>query len=367
MLKKLQIAAGMDRENTRYTNEGKWWSGDKVRFRAGTPEKIGGWTRFSTDTYLGTARALVPWVSLTQQKMIGVGTNVKYYIEYGGQYRDITPIRDTALLTDPFATTDTLTTVTVTDVAHGAITGDFVTFSGAAAVGGLTLNGEFEVTVLTVDTYSIVSPTPATSTATGGGASVAAAYQLNVGLAIQTPSSGWGSGGWGLGAWGTASSVADMRLWTHANFGQDLVICPRGGAIYYWAYDPLYTTRAVNISTLPGATDVPTTVNSVRVSDVSRFVFAFGCNDIGSAELDPMLIRWSDQEDAGDWSPGALSKAGSLRLSDGSEIVAHLQTRQEILVWTDTALYSLQFVGARTTGWPTSWPATSASRVPTCR
>jgi hypothetical protein len=346
MLKKVQITPGVNRENTRYANEGKWYESDKVRFRQGTPEKIGGWQRFSADTFLGVCRSLFNWVTLGGQNLIGVGTNLKFYIERGGAYFDITPIRDTASLTNPFDTTNGSPIVLVTDTAHGGITGDFVTFSGATAVGGLTLNGEYQITVLTANTYNITASSNASGTATGGG-TVSAAYQINIGNEIAVPFSGWSAGAFGLGTWGFGgTTIVEMRLWSQSNFGEDLIFAPRGGGLFYWDATGGVTTRAVNVSSLSGASAVPTVVNYVVVSDVNRFVLAFGCNDIGSSVLDPMLIRWSDQEDAGMWTPSATNQAGSLRLSRGAQIISALQARQEILVWTDTSLYSLQYLGA---------------------
>ena len=346
MLKKVQITPGVNRENTRYANEGKWYESDKVRFRQGTPEKIGGWQRFSADTFLGVCRSLFNWVTLGGQNLIGVGTNLKFYIERGGAYFDITPIRDTASLTNPFDTTNGSPIVLVTDTAHGGITGDFVTFSGATAVGGLDLNGEYEITVLTADTYNITASSNASSTANGGG-TVTAAYQINIGNELAVPFSGWSAGGFGLGTWGFGgTTTVEMRLWSQSNFGEDLIFAPRGGGLFYWDASSGVATRAVNVSSLGGASDVPTVVNYAVVSDINRFVLTFGCNEIGSSVLDPMLIRWSDQEDAGMWTPSATNQAGSLRLSRGAEIISALQARQEILVWTDTSLYSLQYLGA---------------------
>jgi hypothetical protein len=347
VLTKIALRPGVSRENTRYTSENGWWLCDKVRFRQGTPESIGGWVRVSGDTYLGIARALHVWLSLSGRRYVGVGTHLKYYIETDGQYYDITPLRETQALTDPFSTTNGSAVVLVTDTGHGAITGDYVTYSGATAVGGLTLNGEFAVTVVSANQYTITAPSPASGTATGGG-SVTAAYQLSIGAAVATPVSGWSSGAWGIGAWGVGEAAfALLRLWSHGNFGEDLIYCPRGGALYMWdasAANPL-TTRGVPVSGLPGASDVPATANSVLVSDVSRFVFAFGCPDVGSSTIDPLLVRWSDQESMVDWTPSALNQAGGLRLSIGSEIVARQQLRQEVLVWTDAALYSMQYLG----------------------
>lgn len=345
-LKKIQLKPGVNRENTRYTNESGWYESDKVRFRQGTPEKIGGWQRFSSETFLGICRSLFNWVTLGGQNLIGVGTNLKFYIERGGAYYDITPVRSSVTLTDPFDTTSGSPTVLVTDVAHGGITGDFVTFSGATAVGGLDLNGEYEITVLTDDTYNITASSNASSTANGGG-TVTADYQINIGNELAVPFSGWSAGGFGLGTWGFGgTTTVEMRLWSQSNFGEDLIFALRGGGLFYWDATGGVTTRAVYVSSLGGASDVPTVVNYALVSDVNRFVLAFGCNEIGDSVLDPMLIRWSDQEDAGMWTPSATNQAGSLRLSRGAQIISALQARQEILVWTDTSLYSLQYLGA---------------------
>lgn len=345
-VKKIQLKPGVNRENTRYTNENGWYECDKVRFRQGTPEKIGGWQRFSTATFLGVCRSLWNWVTLEGQNLIGVGTNLKFYIERGGAYYDITPIRDTETLTDPFDTTSGSPVVLVTDVAHNAKNGDFVTFSGATAVGGLDLNGEYQIAVLTDDTYNITASSNASSTANGGG-TVTAAYQISIGNEIEVPFTGWGAGVWGAGTWGAGgATLAPMRLWTQSNFGEDLVFAYRGGPILYWDATGSVTTRGVYVSSLSGASDVPTVVNSVLVSDINRFVLAFGSNEIGGSELDPMLIRWCDQEDITMWTPSATNQAGSLRLSRGAEIISAAQSRQEVLVWTDVALYSLQYLGA---------------------
>jgi hypothetical protein len=344
-LKKLQLKSGVNREGTRYSTEGGWFSCDKIRFRQGTPEKIGGWQRISSETYNGVCRSLWQWATLSGVPYLGVGTNTKYYIAYGGAYYDITPVVSTVTLTNPFTTVNGSATVTVTDVAHGATTGTFVTFSGATAVGGLTLNGEYQITVLTVDSYTITAASNASSSATGGG-TVTAAYQVSAGTEIAVALSGWGAGPWGFGAWGIGSpSAASIRIWNHQNFGQDLIYGPKGGAMYYWDATTGLTFRGVALNSLPGATDVPTVQTLFMVSDASRFTIAFGCNDYGSSDIDPMLIRWSDQESAVNWTPAATNQAGSLRLSHGSRIDATLQTRQEILVWTDTSVYGLQYLG----------------------
>jgi hypothetical protein len=324
-----------------------------VRFRAGTPEKIGGWQRISASTFLGVCRSLWNWVTLGVLNLVGVGTNLKFYIERGGAYYDITPIRDTEALTDPFTATDGSPTISVTDVAHGCVTGDFVTFSGATGLGGNitadVLNKEHQVTVVSADVYTINAGVNANATdAAGspGGGSVSAAYQINVGPEFQIPTTGWGSGTWGSGPWGTGgTSLAPLRLWSQINFGEDLVFAPRDGQIYYWDATNGLNTRGVLLSSLGGASDVPTVQKFIFVSDVSRFVFAFGCNEIGDTAQNPMLIRWSDQESAADWTPSPTGQAGSIQLSDGSELITCLQTRQEIVVWTDSALYSIQYVG----------------------
>jgi hypothetical protein len=357
-LKKLTLKPGVNKENTRYTNENGWYECDKVRFRQGTPEKIGGWARISANTFLGVCRSLWNWVTLGNLNLIALGTNLKFYIARGGAYFDITPIRATVTINNnPFALTAS-TTVTVTDTAHGCITGDFVTFSGATDIGGVgtnvtaaVLNQEFQVTVLTVDTYTItISVTPnatAIAGSPGGGAAVVAAYQLNTGSAAAIPLTGWGAGTWSAGTWGFGgTSNTAIQLWSQKNWGEDLVFGPRGGGMYYWDATTGVTTRGVDLSTLSGANGVPTKQNFVFVSDINRFVFAFGCNEIGSSVLDPMLIRWSDQESATDWTPAATNQAGSLRLSDGSEIVTAIQARQEIVVFTDSAVYSMQYLGA---------------------
>jgi hypothetical protein len=355
----------VNRENTRYASEaigavtastqvaGGWYESEKVRFRAGTPEKIGGWQRISASTFLGACRSLWNWVTLGGLNLVGVGTNLKFYIERGGAYYDITPIRDTEALTDPFIATNGSPIISVTDVAHGCVTGDFVTFSGATGLGGNitagVLNKEHQVTVVSGNVYTINAGVNANATdAAGspGGGSVSAAYQINVGPEFQIPTTGWGSGTWGSGPWGTGgTSLAPLRLWNQINFGEDLIFAPRDGQIYYWDATSGLNTRGVLLSSLGGASDVPTVQKFIFVSDVSRFVFAFGCNELGSAAQNPMLIRWSDQESAADWTPSPTGQAGGIQLSDGSELITCLQTRQEIVVWTDSALYSLQYVG----------------------
>jgi hypothetical protein len=343
-LKALRFKPGIFRENTRYAAEGGWYDCDKIRFRSGQPEKIGGWQAVTYDQFLGICRSLWPW-----EVYVGVGTNLKYYVLYG-TYFDITPLRATTTNTATFSASSGSAVITVTDNGHGCITGDFVTFSGAVSLGGnitaTVLNANHQVTVIDANTYTFVASAIANASDVGnGGGAVTAQYEVNVGDEIQNTLTGWGSGGWGSGGWGTGTaSTSNIRLWNACNFGEDLIYGPKGGAIYYWDSSAGLTTRGVNITTLPGASSPPVVANYRLVSDTSRFVLVFGTNELGAVDLDPMLIRWSDQESAAAWFPVETNQAGSLRLSRGSEIKAVAQVRQEILVWTDTALYSMQYL-----------------------
>ena len=515
-LQKILFKPGVNRENTRYTSEGGWYDGDKVRFRQGTPEKIGGWEQISGSTYYGVCRSLWSWAKLNGTPLMGVGTNLKYYIEQGFNYYDITPIRASTTLSNPFTATSGSAVVEVADTAHGAADGDFVDFTGALSLSaqtctmtianpcvvtfatftpaentavifsttgnlptgltaGLTyyvvnsgvpgatksnianapggapitttgsqsgtqsvalltgitaelLNTTHQITYIDADTYSITLPTAATAYDTqSGGTTVNTAYEIPAGPEITTAVTGWNAGGWGSGGWGVGTSSTDpLRLWSANNFGQDLVYAPRGGVIYYWnasigvvanevasisIASPAVVTVAsaiidgtaivfnttgalptgitagtvyyvknasgltFNLSATYGGADIntsgtqsgsivisqrglpitalanadgyaPSVVNFVMISDASRFTFAFGCNEIGSTEYDPMLIRWSDQESLTVWYPEATNQAGFIRLSHGSYITTALQVRQEILVWTDSSLYSMQYLGA---------------------
>ena len=356
---------GVNREQTQYTAEtvgtisanfsiaGGWYASQNVRFRQGFPEKIGGWYPLSLNTYQGVCRSLFNWFSLTGISLIGVGTNLKFYINKAGAYFDITPIRGTATLTNPFTAIAGQSTITVSATAHGAITGDFVTFSGATGLGGNitsgVLNKQYQIIVTSPNTYTFAATATANSTdASGspGGGTVTATYQINTGPAVEVPLFGWGAGTWGSGTWGNGTSTTiSLRLWSQANFGQDLVFNPQGGAIYYWAYATSISTPAVNISTLSGASDVPTVANFIFISDASRFVFAFGTNPLGGSTQDPMLVRWSDQESVTMWTPAATNQAGDIRLSRGSQIISCVQNRQEIIVFTDTSVYSFQYIG----------------------
>ena len=432
---KIIFKPGVNRENTRYTNEGGWYESDKVRFRQGSPEKIGGWTQYSSATFLGVCRSLWNWITLSAQNIIGLGTNLKYYLTIGNQYFDITPIRSTVTLSNPFTATAGSSTITVAATSHGALINDFVTFSGAVGLGGNitagVLNQQYQITsVPNVNQFTFTATATANSTdasgSPGGGSAVVAAYQVNTGPAFQTPFSGWGAGTWGGGSWGNGQAVKNnLQIWNAYNFGQNLLFGPRGSGLYYWTA-PTLSARGVALNTTGGTVtitnssstgapalitstvnlpnnssiqlgttgalptglstnttyyvvnvlgtafnvsltqggipistssdgsgtqsisllmDVPLFQNYLQVSDSSNFVIVFGTNDYGSSTLDPMLIRWSDQQSTVVWYPDITNQAGSVRLSHGSQIVTAIQTRQEIVVFTDAALYSLQYLG----------------------
>jgi hypothetical protein len=375
-LTKLQFQPGINRETTSYTNEGGWFDCDKVRFRAGFPEKIGGWQKLSQKSFLGTCRALHPWTALDLSLYLGVGTHLKYYIEEGQGFYDITPIRVTTAAGDvTFAAANGSSEITVTDLTHGAVVNDFVTFSGAASLGGNitadVLNQEYNITeIIDADSYKIEAraagtsisditvdgqlvPTPVVADSDdigNGGASVVGAYQINVGLDTSVFGPGWGAGTWGREGWGDAALIDPikdtLRLWTHDNFGEDLLINVVNGGIYYWDKTAGLGTRAVALSDLPGASGAPTIATAVFVSDVDRHVIAFGCDpltDIGTQ--DPLLIRFSNQESVTDWTPTALNTAGDLRLGSGSKIITAVETRQQILIFTDVSLHAMQYLG----------------------
>jgi len=357
---------GINREGTDYDNEGGWFDCNLVRFRKGRPEKFGGWAKDNDNTFLGTARALHPWIALAGTKYLGLGTTFKYYIEEGSSFNDITPIRLITSAGDvTFAKVGTGdATITVADTAHGAVKNDFVTFSGAASLGGninsAVLNQEYQIaTIVNVNSYTIEAKNTSGDTvlaAAGdsgnGGGSTVGTYQINVGLDVYVPGTGWGLNNWGEGAFGSAtalSSTNQLRLWTHDNFGEDVIINQRGGGIFRWVENNGVTTRAVNLSTTAGANQVPTVGLQVITSEKDRHLIILGADPIsGSARtgtVDPMLIAFSDQENALDFEPQTTNTAGSLRLSSGSSIIGAVKSRQEILVWTDTALYSMQFIG----------------------
>jgi hypothetical protein len=426
-LQKILFKPGVNKENTRYTTEGGWYECDKVRFRQGNPEVIGGWQRLSASTFLGVCRSLWNWITLNGPNLLGVGTNLKFYIEQGGVYNDITPIRASSTINNNPFTGNGTTTVTVTDTAHGGVTGDFVTFSGATGAYATTYNAQFQITVTGVDTYTISTAPTVIAAGSTGGASVVAAYQISVGSDFALPVVGWGAGPWGSGTWGSGSpTLFPMRLWSQINYGEDLVFGPRGGGLFYWDATGTVTTRGVALNTLGGTVsftnasptvvtstilftegaalqfaattalptgisaatnyyvfevngltfklldnagaavntsstgtgvyvsnivDCPVVQNTLTVSDSSRFILVFGTNDYPRPEnsyntdIDPMLIRWSGQNDIYNWTPDPTNQAGFTRLSHGSEIVCAIQTRQEIFVLTDSAAYSLQYLG----------------------
>ena len=359
-LQKYVFRPGINKEGTAYSNEGGWFNSNLVRFRKGLPEKIGGWQKASTDSFKSTGRALHAWVDLAGTKFLGLGTTWKYYVLEGSTYNDVTPIRATTTNGIVFAATNGSTTITATDSNHGAIINDFVTISGAVSLGGLitaeVLNQEYQITsVPSVNTFTFTATATANGSDTGnGGSGVDAAYQINVGLDVYVPSTGWGSDYWGSGTWGSVSALganSQLRLWSHDNFGEDLLMCVRGAGVFYWDASSGTNTRAVALSALTSANLTPTVALQIMVSDIDRHVICFGAdplNDSSTARtgaIDPMFIAWSDQENVEQWEPLATNTAGSFRLSAGSAIVGAIRARQETLIWTDTSLYSMTFVG----------------------
>ena len=360
-LTKLQFRPGINRDISSYSNENGWLDGNKVRFRFGFPEKIGGWEKYSGSSFLGTARGLHNWVALDGNIFLGIGTSLKYYIEQGLGFNDITPIRETTSAGDvTFSATNGSSTITVTDTSHGAVQNDFVTFSGAASLGGnvtaAVINQEYQIaSVPTANTFTIVAKDTSGSTVTAsasdsgnGGGSTVGAYQINVGLDNMVGGTGWSAGTWGRGTWNSSASVTvegQLRLWSHDNFGEDLLINPRDGGVYLWDKTNGAGTRAVEVSTVTGASDAPTVAKQILVSDSDRHVIAFGTNTIGTSVQDNLLIRFSDQESAVNWTPTTTNTAGSLKIGSGSRFVTALQTKREILVWTDTSLHSMTFIG----------------------
>ncbi len=440
-LTKLQFRPGINKETTSYSNEGGWFDMDKVRFRFGFPEKIGGWEPTSSAYFLGTCRALHPWVSLEGNRYLGVGTHLKYYINEGGAYNDITPIRLTTTAgdvtfdasantlssgVDAVVTTIPLTsgsgfpdtgviqigsetisyallvgnnltgcvrgfngstaashsssaavkcsTIIVTDTAHGALEHDFVTFSGAATLGDAVtanvLNQEYQIfyikdnnsyymnardvasieSITTTDGLSNSFVFATTSDSGNGGSSVVGAYQSITGLDTTIVGTGWGAGTWSRGTWGSGASLEvsgqTLRIWSHDNFGEDLLINVRDGDIFYWDKTNGLGTRAVKLSSLAGAATTPTIAKQVLVSDLDRHVIAFGCDsELNPGVQDPLLIRFSDQESLTEWNSTATNTAGDLRLGAGSEIITAVETRQQVLVFTDVSLHAMQFLG----------------------
>ena len=373
-LTKLQFRPGINKEATSYSNEGGWFDCDKVRFRTGYPEKIGGWVKKGSNSFLGSARALHAWQTLALDQFIGIGTHKKYYIEQGEAYYDITPVRLTTSAGDvTFSATNGSSTITVTDANHGAFVGDFVTFSGAVSLGGnitaAVLNQEYEIqSIVDTSNYTILAREVATlsqitvdgtytptqvnanSSDTGnGGSSTVGAYQISGGLDTGVGGNGWGAGTWGRLSWGSGASLTIeglLRLWTHDNFGEDLLINVRNDNIYYWDRTSGLTSRAVKLDSLAGSSKAPTIATQVLVSDRDRHIIAFGCDpedNIGTQ--DPLVIRFSSQESLTDWESLITNTAGELRLGSGSEIVCAVETRQQILVFTDVSIYTMQFIG----------------------
>lgn len=452
MIKALKFKPGINREVTPYSNEGGFFDGDKIRFRMGFPEKIGGWEKYSANQYLGSARRLHNWIGLDSSNFLGVGTHLKYYIEEGTTFNDITPIRQTTSAGDvTFSASNGSTTITVTDTSHGAVENDFVTFSGATSLGGVitatVLNKEYQiVSILDANRYTVTSAVAANSSDTGnGGSSVVGTYQVNVGLDQVIGGTGFGAGTWGgvtNGAlqttineggtfsnsdttltvtsgtgisnndfilidseilqvtnvatndltvtrgqsgtdadthadgatvfliegnansdndyvgWGDAATVSvttQIRLWSHDNFGEDLILNIRDGELFYWDKSLGLAGRGVELSatsTFSGEKSVPRVAKQVLVSDIDRHVIAFGCDSVGSSSdtrgngvQDPLLIRFSSQENPVDWFPTATNTAGDLRLGAGSTFVQAVETKREILVFTDKSLHSMRFIG----------------------
>ena len=363
-LAKFNFKPGIDKEQTDYSNEGGWVDANLVRFRKSRVEKIGGWVKSSTSSILGRARALHQWISLAGTRYLGIGTTLKYYIESGSSFNDITPVRATTTNGIVFAATDGSSTITATDSSHGAVTNDFVTISGSASLGGLitaaVLNQEYQIaSVPSANTYTFTAKdtdgdtvTANSSDSGNGGAGVDGAYQINVGLDDYVEGTGWGVGTWGASTFGSSTALSSsnqLRIWSHDNFGEDLAINVRAGGIYYWTEDDGLTTRAVALSALTGANLAPTVGLQVITSETDRHLIVLGADPISSGSrtgtVDPMLIAFSDQESAIEWEALKTNTAGSLRLSSGSQIVGGLKARQEILIWTDNAIYSMNFIG----------------------
>ena len=356
-LQKLAFPPGVFRDQTRGSTEGRWFDCDKIRFRAGLPQKIGGWERFSEDTTDGQIRFLFNFISLTENNYLAIGSSQRFYIEEGGDFTNVTPLRKTVSLGANPITTGAASSgvITVADTGHGAVFNDFVTLAGATLTDGITtaqINTTHQITEIVSDNaYKVDTGGSASSgTTAGGGGSVTAAYEINVGLDTSVQGRGFGAGTFSRGTFGSAAAtsagaVNELRLWSADNFGEDLVFNVRNGGVYYWDESDGLSTRAIALSAVSGASDAPVIATQVMVDNNARQTLAFGCNAVGSATQDKLLIRWSDQESAVDWTPTALNTAGDLRLNSGSQIVRAYATRQETLVWTEETLFSLRFVG----------------------
>ena len=359
-LQKLQFKPGVNRDQTNYTNEGGWNNCDKIRFRSGYPQKIGGWLRYGTTLVAGICRQMFNWITGSYDNYLALGTSKKLYIEAGQTLYDITPLRATFVspaTNNCFTTVNGSKTVTVTISSHGATDGDFVTFSGAVAVGGITaatLNTEFIVDQVTSSTFTITAATAATSSTSGGGTGITAAFQISVGNAVASAGYGWSAGTWSRGSWGFGNPTPVINIqrdWFLQNFDDDLVANIRDGAIYYWQYSGGVGTRAslLSTSTINGVApaDVPDEAMQVLVSQNDKHLLAFGCTPFGSSAptFDPLLIRFATQDQPNVWTPLVTNSAGFLQVSRGSAIVCAIATRQEILVYTEGTLNSLQFTG----------------------
>jgi hypothetical protein len=376
-LLKLQFKPGINREGTNYSNEGGWFDGNLIRFNKQNVEKIGGWRKDNSTTFLGNARKLHGWTDLNGTKFLGLGTTNKYYIEKGGGFYDITPLRQTTAAGDvTFSASSGSTTITVTDTNHGLGAGDYVAFSGAASLGGaitadvlnqtgttyLNQIGYIVSSVVNANSYTITSPVAATgSDSNNGGSSTIGYYQIQIGLDTYVSGTGWGAGTWGQSTWGSTSPLAfasQLRLWSHDNYGEDLIINPRNGGIFFWDTSAGVEwasnnnhNRAKALSDLVGANLAPTVGLFTLVSQVDKHAIVLGTDPINTAGtartgvIDPMLIAFSDQDNIVEWEPKSTNTAGALSLSEGSTIVGAVKSRQEILVWTDTSLYSMQFIG----------------------
>ena len=353
-LQKLQFRPGVIRDVTGYTNEGGWRDSNLIRFRLGFPQSIGGWTKYApNDQFIGTCRSMLNWVTLNSSNLLGFGTNKKFYIEEGGVNYDVTPIRRVASLSNPFTATTGSSVIAVADAGHGCTNGDYVTFTGAATLGGnitaAVLNKEFSITYVNANNYTITVSATANASDTGhGGTGVVATYQINIGLDTQVGGTGWGAGTWGRGTWGSAATVTvanTLRLWAEDNYGEDLVFNIRNGGVYYWDATSGLSTRAVTLASLSTDRETPTLATQVIVSDRDRHVLALGANYGGVTAQDPLIIRFSSQEDPYTWTSLPTNTAGDLRLGSGSRIVRGVETKREIIIFTDIAAYSLQFVG----------------------
>lgn len=352
-LQKISIKPGVFRNNTNYSSEGRYFDGDKVRFRSGVPEKIGGWSKYSSDAYVGTCTALFGWNLLSGVPLLAFGSNLKYYIDESGVYHDVTPVQRTATTTGAsLSVTNGSAVLRITDT-HTAGLGDYLTVSGAVGFGGITaaqINKEHIVTNLTSSYVEVVLSSNATSNAAGGAEVVHVYYQLNVAPEYGTMGYGWGAGAWGTNTsgWGTSSESgisSKPRLWAQTAFGEIHVFAPVGGAIYYHMGADL-TARALPLSGFSGSSDVPLMCVELLMSKADRHLIAFGCNPVGSTDQDPLLIRWCDTEDLANWTPSQTNASGDLRVGSGNTIVTAVQTKQEIVVFTDGSLHSMQYVGA---------------------